>query len=86
MGASRNTVGRLYDICERAVRAFRVEFDCPGRVDVGGGNLGGSVLKAFGHHNLNSMGTARHRVLDWLDIGLQYAFGDETRDAPILVE
>src|SRR5713226_6951442 len=84
--SSRNAIRRLYDVGERAVRAFCVELDCPGRVDVGGGNLGGSVLKAIGHHNLNAMGSARHRILDRLDLGLQHALGDNTRDAPVLVE
>src|ERR1700730_6058774 len=84
--SSRNPLRRLHDIGGGAVRALGVELDDSGRVDVGGGNFGGFVLKAFGHHDLNAMGSARHRVLDRLDLGLQHALGDETCDAPILVE
>ena len=68
------------------MRAFCVELDRPGRMNVGGSNLGGDVLKAVEHHNLNAMGSASYRVLDWLDVSLQHTLGDETRYAPILVE
>jgi hypothetical protein len=84
--SSRNAVRRLDDVRERTVRAFGVEFDGPGRVDVGGANFSGPVLEALGHHNLNSMRGARHRILDRLDLGLQHTPGDETGDSSIPVE
>src|SRR5581483_11496698 len=68
MASSRNTVRRLYDVCERAVRAFRVELDRPGRADVGRGHLGGPVLEPFRHHDLDAMWRTGHRVLDRLDL------------------
>src|SRR6266404_550334 len=84
--SSRDAIGGLDDVGKRAMRALRFKLDRPGRADIGRGDFGGPVLKAVRHHDLNAMCSARYRVLDRLDLGLQHTLGDDTRDAPVLVE
>ncbi len=69
-----------------AMRAFRLEPDCPRAADVSGGNLALNVLEAFRHHHPDAVGCTRDRVLDGRHFGLKRAREGQPRRPVLLIE
>src|SRR5688572_12716316 len=81
-----HTLRRLRHRGESAMASLGLELDRPRALDIRARHLPHAMLETVGHVDLDAMGRAGHRILDWLDVGNQHARDLEPRLATILVE